>query len=261
MDSGRYIDLGVGVAQAGLGCYLSWKAFVATLKVPKKSEHPKHKGIFAFCCLAVIALTAVQTYRNFGLDSKLDKIESNTEKPPQVTVNIPPQPAPAPAPKHSSVEFDGEPSSSQRMGLPDLRYQLQAQAQPGVVFAFRNAGDFTVQQPADAGVAVLVPSAKMGTSFEDNRKSLRFGPSAGNLLPHSPNGAAYNTARGPTLTGDDVIKIKNGDLCLCAIGAVRWSDDTGKYETDFEYCLQSEPDHRSLNWHIMKETNVEHKLQ
>jgi len=90
MDSGKYIDLGIGLAQATLGVYLGWKAFKVSLNDLRQKQRQKQKAVFAGCCVAVILLAGVQTYRSFGLSDKLDKIEANTERPTTIpTINVP----------------------------------------------------------------------------------------------------------------------------------------------------------------------------
>jgi hypothetical protein len=37
MDTGKYIDLGIGLVQTALGLYLAWRAFIVTLKVPTEA--------------------------------------------------------------------------------------------------------------------------------------------------------------------------------------------------------------------------------
>jgi hypothetical protein len=87
----KYLDFGIGVAQVALGVYLAWKAFIVTLKVPVDAEHPKHKAIFGVCCIVVILFAGAQTYRNFGLSDKIDRIVANTSRPqPTPVINVPP---------------------------------------------------------------------------------------------------------------------------------------------------------------------------
>jgi hypothetical protein len=128
-----------------------------------------------------------------------------------------------------------------------------------MVFAFRNSGDFAVERPSDASVVVLVPHAKVDTVFRDNQKLLKFHGPSGSIPARSQYGA-YHTNEGPLLTEANVSDIKADKLYLCGIGAVRWFDSTGRYETSYGECLEAEYDH-TLNWHMIKENNEEHKLK
>jgi len=197
-----------------------------------------------------------------SLQAQLDRIQHNTEQPqPPPVVNFNPQITvpPTPSPKqHTHVEYEPQVVTAGH-GFPDLTMHLQPQLAPTVVFAFRNSGDFTVQRPSDAGLVLLVPNERANSVFKDHQKQLRFYGPGGSLTAHSVTGG-YHTGQGVPLTADDVVKIKAGILALCGIGAIRWSDSTGKYETRFAQCLQSEPDHTGLNWHIMQEDNEEYRL-
>ena len=74
MSWGQCFDLVIGLVQASLGVFLSWKAFLVSLKDLPAEEQMNHKRIFALCCVLIVLLTGVQTYRNFTLDKTLDTI-------------------------------------------------------------------------------------------------------------------------------------------------------------------------------------------
>lgn len=86
MDSGKWVDLAIGLAQSAVGVFLSWKAYVVSLKDFPKKQQRKDSLVFSLCCIAVIALAGVQTYRNFGLTDQLNAIATNTRR--QASINI-----------------------------------------------------------------------------------------------------------------------------------------------------------------------------
>jgi hypothetical protein len=272
METGQYIDLGIGIVQAALGVYLSWKAFIVSLKDFSPMEQKRHMAIFGVCCLAVIALAGVQTYRNFGLDRKLDKIEANTEKPQQApTVNVAPpsvsvspqivMPTPAPPKEHTRATFM-TPFGTGNLNEKVLPYRRDEKIEMNI--GYKNAGDFTLRPVEMRPAILIVPVSELGTVFHNHRNQLltatRIG--SGALVPHVDT-IAFHTEFGPTLTDDDVASLNNGSKILCAIATLKWRDDSGLYETDFSECLVAEPPAPGggFNWHIGSETDVEHKLR
>ena len=242
MDFGHLFDLLVGIAQASLGVFLAWKAFVATLKVPEESTHKKQKGVFALCCIAVIVLTGLQTYRNFGLSSRLEKIEENTQKPPN----------------HTAVGYMSVEMASERLKIAPL-LSLEVGQRPQIPIAFHNVGNYPLDSPSDGFVLDLVPKEDANLAFDKERQKMQFSPVSGSMTAHSETGG-YHTAVGPNVTKEDATRFLNGEVYLCGFGAVKWRDESGWYETHFNECLQEEPNHRSANWHNMPEDEKEHRL-
>lgn len=105
---------------------------------------------------------------------------------------------------------------------------------------FHNAGKYPVRNSTmDARIYVRHPdSMTEGQMFSDFKKSANFEPVENMLF--SPNMIQYRTFYSQKLTQDDVkgLTDEQGNVRrLCMVGAVRWEDETGPYETDMCYCM------------------------
>lgn len=222
-----------------------------------------HKWVFWGGAVVIWALIAAQTYRNEmaqrKLEGQLDKIQRNTETPPNVTVNVPQSTVTLPStPQHTHVEYLDVVAANQLLGIQQPGFNVGDT--PKVPMVFRNAGAFAVRGPADGGLVTLVATKKIQSVFRDSRnKFLNAGP--GGSLPAGSSSGLFHTFLGPKLSAEDVKELMLGELSLCGVGAVKWLDDTGTYETYFGECLIAEPNHQSANWHLLKENNVEKKLK
>lgn len=163
--------------------------------------------------------------------------------------------------QHSQLEFPTMEDIALSAHLP-LIPNLRVGEQPQIAIGFINAGKTTIQKPADAGLLTLIPEDHHSGAFADYRAQLEasFSPAGGDIPPHSDT-LGYHTYEGPILGLSDVENLRDGVLDLCGFGAVRWGDNTGRYETYFARCLIAEPDHRSFNWHILREDNTERRIQ
>jgi hypothetical protein len=161
--------------------------------------------------------------------------------------------------EHTHVEYYPVLEAERLLGIPN--HSLQSGDTPTIPVAFRNAGGFAVKEPTDSLLLTLVPSKNLLTAFRDQRKNFISSPSPSGSMPAGSTQGSYHTATGTALKDSDIASIISGDLALCGFGLVRWADDTGKYETYFSQCLEIEPDHKSSNWHVLKENNVEKKIK
>jgi hypothetical protein len=80
----------------------------------------------------------------------------------------------------------------------------------------------------------------MSKGFEKYHRELKFKEPGGVLVAHTSDGA-YQTINGDRLTPEEAQMITNGTSAFCGIGAVRWRDDSGRYETRFVECLLRDP--------------------
>jgi len=139
---------------------------------------------------------------------------------------------------------------------------LRVGEKPVVPIGFENASAITVKSPADAGIVRLVSRNRHATAFGDHRSELEseFNPPGGDIPPHSDT-LGWHSYEGPILSSKDIGNLIEGVVDLCGFGAVRWGDDTGRYETYFAQCLMVEKDHRSFSWHMLRENNTERRIQ
>ena len=250
----------------GLTGFLGWRVTVDGVQEERKKLY---EWLFALASLIGIVSVGIAAYRGTQLSHDLadlkkgqqvtnagiEHIESTT--PP--TVNVYPQinmPGVPPPKEHTHVTYASPPTAYMLLRSPDLSVSLLSGRVPAVPFLFNNSGDFPVLHPSDAALVVFAPINKTYTVFKDNRNALQFNAPGGDIPVHSQE-SDYHTALGPVLSDDNIKQIWAGNLCICGVGAVRWSDKTGKYETHFAHCLAAEPDHRALSWHDTEGNNKE----
>ncbi len=250
------IVAGIGFTQL----VLTWYG----IHISVKEHRVRNAIIVGFIGAMGIGLTLYGALRSskaqIALQSQLDKIQHNTEKPPTVTVNVPPSTFSIPSvPRHTHVEYFPVLDASRLLGLPQLA--LNAGDTPTIPIAFRNSGGFAVKQPTDSVLLTLVPSKRAQSAFRDLRTTFVKSNGPSGSIPTSSSDGEFHTAVGPKLSDADIARLKSGEVYLCGLGAVRWLDETGWYETHFAQCLQAEPDHQSLNWHMLRENNEEQKIK
>jgi hypothetical protein len=253
MDAGKYIDLAVGLAQTALGLFLAWRAFIVTLKVPPEGEHLRHKSVFVLCCIAVIVLAGTQTYRNFGLSETLARIEQGINKPaPTPIVNIPPAIIKT-TPKHTHVTFG-------TLGTDrDMYWNIKSGEVPALDAEY-TAADFQVRDPL-LGAKVVVATKEHPTdlSLKQILKTLEFK----RIAPLSPHkGGRFTFESASALTKDEWAAISTGDGNVCIAGAIKWADDTGKYETYLEQCglaIKKADGSFVWQWRVGPDNNIEKK--
>jgi hypothetical protein len=250
------IIVGVGLTQLILTIYGSYVS-VSEFKT-------RHAVAFVLIGVAGIALTVWGGRRSIkaqvALQGEIDAIAQNTKQPPNVNVTVPAPVVNIPgASKHTHVEFLSPLDAFNATQVPSI-FPLHEGQKPLIPFAFRNMGDYSVQHPNNAGRVVLMPTKDLRGFFKKVYKTLVFAGPSGSIVAHSPN-ASYNTFVGPELTAEIMAKLKGQELALCNVGAVRWSDDTGNYETTIFQCLSSEsPSTGGFNWHVARENNDEKRL-
>ncbi len=137
--------------------------------------------------------------------------------------------------------------------------QLHGGEEPSVPMVFKNIGDFPVEEPRDSGLLKITPTSGMEKAFQNFYGALQFKGPSGVLQPHTSYGA-YHDIIGERLTTEDASRLNSSVAALCGIGAVRWKDDTGRYETRFFQCLLRDPHDGIFTWHSMAENDTEHKL-
>jgi hypothetical protein len=258
MDGGRWTDLIIGLAQAGFGMFLAWRAFIVGLSALPEPERQKHRTVFSLCSLAVILLAGVQTYRSFGLDKKLEKIEANTERQQAAPIiNIPPPvvniPSPTPRPEHAKVSWIYLPLPINNFPLLPLRIGEV----PTIGFGFQNIGDFDVLSPNTGVTIAVISKAEIAGSFARMYPGIVRRGDTGTFPPHTTE-MKYASYTGPALTKEDVNGLSDGTRELCAIGSVWWKDTTGGYDTRLFRCMFVQLDH-SFNWETLPEDNTEHR--
>jgi hypothetical protein len=207
MDANGVLDVLIGVAQATLGLFLAWKAFVITLKAPAKSERSGQKRIFVACGLAVICLAGIQTYRSLGLSQKLTRIELNTA-----------------ASLHAHINVEGPYGVT---GDPYLPYKAGHVPQVGIIYQAMG------EQPADDSyVSLGLDVVPLPLADDDEvavwRHSALHGSArgSGTLNPHSPGASASVTTRS-SLSDREVLGLNDGVLQLCVTVRALWKDQTG----------------------------------
>lgn len=136
---------------------------------------------------------------------------------------------------------------------------------PGVNLRWKNGGNTQVREGLMDGYVVTVPAAQL-----ENFSAKIFDLYRHNLKPHIPGGGinppdasgtfsiGYRTFFGPKLDEANAKALNHGDSALCALGIMLWTDEAGKYETDFGECLKAEP-LGGFSWHSLPEDQRELK--
>lgn len=183
------------------------------------------------------------------LQAQLDRIQKNTETPPQVTVNVPPVTVP---PKHGRIEFVPPEEPPNFLPFRDGEKTM-------VNLKFKNGGDAPLDGGLLDGTVVTVPINSMNKAFGMYQGRLKPWVTTGTMNP-SANPTMFHTFSGPTLDAVEADKLNTTKDALCSLGLMTWEDDTGKYETDSAECLAREPD-GGFQWHDLTEDNKETKLK
>lgn len=190
---------------------------------------------------------------------RLDKIEQNTEHDRPVNVTVPAPIVNLSGSRHTHVEYLSPMEAFGYTHLPNV-LPLHPGQIPTIPFMFKNAGDYAVLRPQDSGLVVLLPFKSSDKQYDKLYKKLQFMVPGGNIPARSGN-AAYHTVLGPELNATNMEQLRKQELSLCNVGAVRWSDETGRYETRIFQCLSSEdPVQGGYNWHTGPQNNEEKKL-
>jgi hypothetical protein len=119
---------------------------------------------------------------------------------------------------------------------------------PNVGIGFDNGGGYPVNNAVLQIGVFLVPNLpkkdeKFSQKIDEVFNALRHAPIAtsGWLSPYGQDGGHYGTvALDEPLTKEQVSKLDEGSLLLCAAGKVVWMDDTGQYCSKTFRCLTLE---------------------
>ena len=234
-------------AMAGLGIKVS-------LKPPEPSKHKYY--IWAFVLLALVGggVNIAQTRRanaaTASLQAQLDRIQKNTETPPQVTVEAPK--------KHARINFLTPADVTARPLLPFHEGEI-----PSINAVFTNNGDAQALHGLTDGTIVAVPAQEVARNevFPKHRDRLKPYLTSGTLNPQNSSQHEeiyYHSFYGEKLTAKEVKKLNNQNDVLCFIGLTTWDDETGKFETDFGQCF-IKGSGEIFQWSVVPENNQELK--
>ncbi len=137
--------------------------------------------------------------------------------------------------------------------------QLKGGEEPRIPLLFKNIGDFPLREPRVGGLLKVLSLTEMSKGFAKYGGMLHFKDPGGVLPPHTSDGA-YQDIIGERLTTEEASALNGGISAFCGIGAVRWKDDTGRYETRFFECLFRDPHDGIFAWHSMVENNSELRI-
>jgi hypothetical protein len=247
---------------------LAWLVIVvAVLKENLWESYPKTtKWLASILACAVVMIFAFFMWKVIPKPKEPPSIDETinafTKKFPFLSnpvpiVNVNPQITLPKTDPHTHVEYHNVVYAAAIVHLPGTP-DLHVGRNMTIPFFFRNASDFAVQGPEDAGIVLLVPVRDIDRISSAERKKFKFYPPGGGDMPaHSIEGS-YHTWESPQFTEEDIKKINLGKLALCAFGAVRWKDGTGRYETGFDQCFIMVGG--SLNWHAGSDNNKERPL-
>jgi hypothetical protein len=210
-----------------------------------------HKWIFWGGGLGMLVLIGIQTYNNqLGqneLRAQLNHIQTNTETPPKVEVNVPPANMPA---KHVEVVFE----------LPELITPVPPKIgqTPELNIRFRAVDGVAGEKEMD-GAVVIIPTDLMQNKpvLPKYRKEINKRTFGGALRPGA---LGFYTFAGKALNEQDVSNINSAKAGICALGILTWSDQTGSYETYEAQCYVHQPD-GGWQWVSLVDDNHESKIQ
>lgn len=251
------IAIGIGLSQLAI----TWYA----VDISVKENRIRNAAIIGFVGLIGIGLTVFGTIRNGlsqkALEGKLEKIQRNTEAPPQVTVNVPPSAPP-------QVIVNPPPNASHHVAagfvqfarMPEFLNNGQiAEGVPITTNIFlMNKGS----EPIDNFVrnfAIALVSIKGKDADQVDRevhsalsKSAKKEAIKAKGISLNVGDVAWNTLSTPPLTKEQVDDMMHGTLRFYVYGWSRWKDELH----DFDECVwlqaPSVPqiDSNKAVWHI-----------
>jgi hypothetical protein len=202
--------------------------------------HWKNRTIFGQLVLCGLIFTVVAVNRSVDFSnkqtSKLDKIDIQTQ------TNI-----------HGVADFYSPVNVKEFPLLP-----FHVNQTPTINIAYHNSGNGQIREAVLDGMVLVVEFNEAPQVFRKYGSGLNPKGAAGTLNPHDP-AYSYMSYTGAPLSADDVRGLMTREKAFCALGAVKWKDDTGNYETTFSQCLMRETG-GGFNWHTTADNNVEHKL-
>jgi hypothetical protein len=252
------IAIGIGVVQL----VITWYAVDITLK-EKRIKTAVTIGILG---LLGIGLTVFATIRNSltqkGLEVRLEKIQRNTETPPQVTVNVP-QSAPP------QIIVNPQQNTSRRVTAGFIQFARMpeflnngrvAEGTPITTNLFlMNRGSEPVDNFTRYLGIGLVSIKEKDANQVDREIHSAFSKDAVKTIKTSKRGVtlnvgdvAWNTLSTPVLTKEQADQLLNGTLRFYVYGWARWKDELH----DFDSCMWlqapsvAQIDSNTAVWHV-----------
>jgi hypothetical protein len=215
-----------------------------------------HKWTFWGGGLIVWILLGVQTYRNElaqrGLQSQLDTIQRNTERPqvppiinvPPPIVNFPPQEAYMANIDRGLIQF--RVGSQIEMNFASSNLSLQA-----VAFDEHNFAAMYIAEANSSGDDYMVSPKEQDKYYRQFMKEIAQSHSDNEGRAFGPGEKAFNTTSGPILDADMENQIKSGPKAILHFIRYVWRDGGGHHVNEVCQWLQStsfQPGNRQI-WH------------
>lgn len=250
------LAIGIGITQV----ILTWYG----VHVSVQENRIRNAVVIGLVGVIGIGLTVIGTVKNGlsqrALEGKLEKIQKNTEAPPQVTVNIPPNAPPQIVvnPPTTSHHISG--GFVQFARMPEFLNNGQiAEGMPITTNLFLiNRGS----EPVDNFVrnfAIALVSIKDKDADQVDRevraafsKNAKKDASKAKGLSLNVGDIAWNTLSTPSLTKAQVDEMMRGTLRFYVYGWSRWKDELH----DFDECIWLQPpsvpqiDSNKAVWHV-----------
>jgi hypothetical protein len=255
------------IAQALTG-FFAWRVTVDGVKQERKLMY---EWLFAVATIVGVVSVGIAAYRGTGISHDLAELRSGQQttnagiqkiqSTPPAVVNVNPPVINFPTvPQHTHAQFLKPGSLVSNPVIPFHENQTVA-----LNVTYANGGDYTIDDPVLGALLELVPvteSAKDTWGRFGSAVKLKY--RGGSMLAsHNPmSDYQFRTfARDEPLSkndADDLMAIP-GKKKLCAIGKLRWRDNSGKYETRCLMCAERELD-GNFSWAVGSENNAERKL-
>jgi hypothetical protein len=130
----------------------------------------------------------------------------------------------------------------------------------GVNFSFRNVGNFPATTEGFGAQLGVIPLEQRDNACRKIQKTIQLGPKAGVIQPSLGGYQTYYIR----LTESDAKGLNElGGSILCGASTIRWTDQSGKYETYGCECLTQTTvtigSTGSFAWHSTADNNKEMK--
>jgi hypothetical protein len=240
-------DVLLQIGQALVGAIVALVGYRLTTRKPKElpvAAKRTQPFFLLLLCLSVL-FGSVQGYRAYQaserLSAQLGNIESATGKS-----------------RHTYLQlYDPMPVTND----PYLPFRVGEK--PNVAINMVNSGDYQVKSAFSATALFLLRREAMtdpalqdkACAYFKARTSKEYG-TAGTIAPHSQEGRYNTVTTDDPLTFEQVARLSDGSLRLCALARVVWEDDTGQYCTTYFRCLQKDEGKQlvTFNWHVTAPT-------
>jgi hypothetical protein len=207
-------DLIIGIAQIALGVFLSWKAFVVSVKDLPRKQRKKHLFTFGICSLMVFALSGLQTSRSIAFNKKLETL---ADKSDQAVMGV--------------VSYNLEPLSGTLLAVD---FQSKNKSLTGTAQDERHVAKIYVVDTAvegkdgsDGSQMYGVPVSTEDSSFAALLREASEAPASGAEATFTPNEDNYSTTMGPPISQDLLQSITNGGKAVLVIIIYKWKDSVG----------------------------------